>query len=68
MNDGRLQNTLLKRVHVTRFSQGVFPREAERGRDGNGGAKGVHLFFVPPPPSFSPAKQTDHTFYVARLS
>ena len=25
-------------------------------------------FFVPSPPSFSPAVQTDHPFYVARLS
>ena len=61
---------------MTCFSQGVSPREAERGRDRKGGSetrgkgKGIKefIFFVPCPPSFSPCMQTDHTFYVARLS
>ena len=30
--------------------------------------RGSSSFFVPSPHSFSSAKQTDHTFYVARLS
>ena len=77
MNDGGPRNTLLKRVHVTCFNQGVSPREVKRGRDLNGrekqgergkGLEKEFIFFVPSPPSFSPAMQTDHTFYVARLS
>ena len=65
MNDGGPRNTLLKRVHVTCFSQGVSPREVKRGREtrgkGKGTGEGVHLFCVPSPPSFSPAMQTDRS-------
>ena len=39
MNDEGPRNTLLRRVHVTCFSQGVSPREVKRGRDLNGGEK-----------------------------
>ena len=39
MNDEGPRNTLLRRVHVTCFSQGVSPREVKRGRDLNGEEK-----------------------------
>ena len=39
MNDEGPRNTLLKRVQVTCFSQGVSPREVKKGRDLNGGEK-----------------------------